>query len=208
MKDLERKLMLERERARISRDMHDDVGASLSRISMLSEIVKNNVEGPDNIKSWLGQISDISRDVIDEMNQIIWALNPRNDTLDGLVVFIRRFAMEYFEASQVRCRIVLPETIPDVSLGVEIRRNIYLVVREALHNTFKHAGAHEVEIALEVIDKGFKIMIRDNGKGFDPEKLNYQGNGLNNMKKRMNEIGGEFFLHSEPGIGTEIILVM
>ncbi|MBE0647019.1 MAG: hypothetical protein IH596_04465 [Bacteroidales bacterium] len=222
-KDLDRQLMLERERARISQDMHDDVGASLTRISILSELAKNNPDTVGETRQWLGQISDTSRGVMEEMSQIIWALNPKNDTLQGLIAYIRRFANEYLEPTSIACTFKLPETLPNLPLTVEVRRNIYLVVREALHNVVKHSGATEVKINLTPHsprnfndltpqppllqgegEKSFTITIRDNGKGFDPAALEFPGNGLVNMKKRMQEIGGEFGIISNPGAGTDI----
>jgi len=98
----------------------------------------------------------------------------------------------------------LPEELPDRALSVEVRRNVYLVVRESLHNVVKHSGASRVNLRLKVEDQGFKISIKDDGKGFDPDKLEFPGNGLGNMKKRMDDIGGEFFIRSEVGKGTEI----
>lgn len=206
--DLDRQLMLERERTRIAEDMHDDVGASLSRISMLSEVARTNLEPNHRSGPFLEQISDTSREVIDEMNQIIWALNPKNDSLDGLLAFIRRFAMEFFESSPVRCSIEIPEKVPDIELSVEVRRNLYLVIREALHNAMKHAGASQVSIVLEIPEKGFAIRIKDNGRGFDADGLQYHGNGLFNMKKRINDIGGKIQVTSAPGKGTEINIFM
>jgi len=237
-KDLDRQLMLERERARISQDMHDDVGASLTRISILSELAKNNSDTGGETRQWLGQISDTSRGVMEEMSQIIWALNPKNDTLEGLMAYIRRFANEYLEPTSIACRFNLPDTLPDLPLTVEVRRNIYLVVREALHNVVKHSGATEVVINLtpgllspstsppnpqpsstsppsplsykERGSKGersFIISIRDNGKGFDPDKLELSGNGLVNMKKRMTDISGEVDIRSHADHGTIISLV-
>ncbi len=207
-KDLNRQVMLERERTRISQDMHDDVGASLTRISILSELAKNNTETEGETKQWLGQISDTSREVMEEMSQIIWALNPKNDTLEGLIAYIRRFAFEYFEPTAVKCFFDLPEFLPSIALSVEVRRNIYLSVREALHNVVKHSGAYEVKISLRKNERHFQIIIKDNGNGFDPKKLEFPGNGLLNMKRRMNDIGGEFQIHSNVGKGTEISLVI
>jgi signal transduction histidine kinase len=207
-KDLDRQLMLERERARISQDMHDDVGASLTRISILSELAKNKPDITDETRQWLSQISDTSRSVMEEMSQIVWALNPKNDTLEGLVAYLRRFANEYLEPTTVKCMFDLPEKLQKKALSVEIRRNVYLVVREALHNVVKHSGATRAGLTLKVEDSKFKISIRDDGKGFDPDKLEFPGNGLINMKKRMNDIGGEIFIRSEPGLGTEIELIV
>jgi signal transduction histidine kinase len=205
-KDLDRQLMLERERARISQDMHDDVGASLTRISILSEVAKSRDDIPDETRQSLDQISETSRGVMEEMGQIIWALNPKNDTLAGLVSYLRRFANEYLEPTSVNCTFNLPESLPEQALSVEIRRNVYLVVREALHNVVKHSGASNVSIRLKIEDDGFKIEIKDDGKGFDPDKLEFPGNGLVNMKKRMEDIGGEILIRSQKVEGTEIII--
>jgi signal transduction histidine kinase len=207
-KDLDRQLMLERERARISQDMHDDVGASLTRISILSDLAKNKEDVTGETRQWLGQISDTSRNVMEEMSQIIWALNPKNDTLEGLIAYLRRFTNEYLEPTAISCSFDLPETLPARALGVETRRNIYLVFREALHNMVKHADATKVWISMKMNEHGFSIIIKDDGKGFDPVKLEFPGNGLVNMRKRMMDIGGEIAIKSESGLGTEIELVV
>jgi signal transduction histidine kinase len=206
--DIDRQLMLERERARISQDMHDDVGASLTRISMMSDLVKNRTDVGDGARQWLGQISDTSRGLMEEMSQIIWALNPKNDNFEGLVAYIRRFAFEYLEPTPIICVFDLPEGIPDSPLSVEVRRNVYLVVREALHNVVKHSGAMKVRVNLDMNEHGFRIRIKDDGKGFDPGKLEFPGNGLINMKKRMNDIGGELGIISETRAGTEIQILV
>jgi len=207
-KDLDRQLMLERERTRISQDMHDDVGASLTRISMMSDLIKNRTDVGGGARQWLGKISDTSRGLMEEMNQIIWALNPKNDNLEGLVAYVRRFAFEYLEPSAVNCVFDLPGELPNRALSVEVRRNVYLVVREALHNVVKHAGATTVWVNLEMNEQGFRIRIKDDGSGFNPSKLEFPGNGLTNMKKRMNDIGGELVIRSKAGEGTEIKLVV
>jgi len=207
-KDLDRQLMLERERARISQDMHDDVGASLTRISMMSDLEKNRTDIGVGSRQWLGQISDTSRGLMEEMNQIIWALNPKNDNLEGLVTYLRRFAFEYLEPTAISCVFDLPGELPNQALSVEVRRNVYLVVREALHNVVKHAGATKVQISLVMNQNGFRILIKDDGKGFDPGRLEFPGNGLVNMKKRMNDIGGEIVIKSEVDLGTEIELIV
>jgi signal transduction histidine kinase len=203
-KDLDRQLMLERERARISQDMHDDVGASLTRISMMSDLVRNMVDIREDARQWLVQISGTSREVTEEMDQIIWALNPKNDNLEGLAGYIRRFAFEYLEPTPVEWVFDFPEEMPGRALSVEVRRNVYLVVREALHNVVKHSGASEVRVSLVLNEDGFRILIKDNGRGFEPDKLEFPGNGLINMKKRMNDIGGEIVIRSKAGEGTEI----
>lgn len=206
-KDLDRQLMLERERTRIAKDVHDDVGASLTRISILSELVNNNASFPEKIKPWIRQIHDISHEVIQEMTQIIWALNPKNDPLEGLVAYIRRFAIEYFEPGPVKCTFDLPEELPGLLISGEIRRNIYLCIKESLHNIIKHAGATEVMISMKVNEEGLILKIKDDGKGFDLYNQESTGNGLINMKKRMSVIGGNFLIQSEENEGTEISLI-
>ncbi len=207
-KDLDRQLMLERERARISQDMHDDVGASLTRISILSELAKNRSDNPAETSQWLGQISDTSRSVMEEMSQIIWALNPKNDTLEGLVAYLRRFAYEYLEPTAVNCVFDLPEKLPDRALSVEVRRNVYLVVRESLHNVVKHSLATKVYVSMKMNKHGFIISIEDDGRGFNRNSLEFPGNGLINMEKRMKDIEGEFMVNSKPGEGTVIEMVV
>jgi signal transduction histidine kinase len=205
---LEQQNAIEKERHRISKDLHDDLGASLTRISIMSDLAKNENVSAENKSQWLGQIADTSRDVMEEMSQIIWALNPRNDNMEGLIAYLRRFSFEYLEPSGVNCSFELPERIPAFALSVEIRRNVYLTVRESLHNVVKHSGASEVKIRIDAADHELVISIKDNGTGFDPENLKFQGNGLVNMKKRLNDIGGIFCLSSVADQGTEIVLTV
>ncbi|MEA3479360.1 MAG: histidine kinase [Bacteroidota bacterium] len=205
-KGLDRQLMLESERTRIARDIHDDLGASLTRISILSEIAKEQAPESGNVNVQLHQISEICREVTQEMNQIIWALNSKNETIEGLITYIRRYALEYLEITPVKCVFNLPEKLPGLDLSVEARRNIYLSIREAMHNVVKHASAKKVEISLKINEHDFVIRIKDDGSGFDHAKLDSPGNGLINMRKRMNSIGGKLLVTSDPGAGTEISL--
>ncbi|HRY33889.1 MAG TPA: histidine kinase [Bacteroidales bacterium] len=208
LRDMERQMMLERERTRIAEDMHDEVGASLTKISILSDMARSTAASGGQPVQWLHQISEISRRVIEEMNQVIWALNPKNDSLAGLIAYLRRYAGEYFEDSPVKCRFDLPDSLPDIDLRVELRRNIYLVVREALHNVVRHSKAMEVVISLDVNMEGFSIGIRDDGIGFEPDKIARPGNGIFNMRKRMEQIGGQIIINSLPGRYTGIVLRM
>jgi signal transduction histidine kinase len=180
--------------------------ASLTRISILSDLARRKDSVTGETKQWPGQISDTSRSVMEEMSQIIRALNPRNDTLEGLIAYIRRFANEYLEPTPIHCAFDLPESLPAKALTVEIRRNIYLVVREALHNVGNHSGAMEVLISMKVNEHRFRITVKDDGNGFDSDKMEFPGNGLVNMRQRMKDIGGEIVVKSKPGIGTEIEL--
>jgi len=207
-KDLEQQQMLESERKRIARDIHDDVGASLTRISMLSEMLKINISDPVKLKELLDQIFDTNREVKQEMTHIIWALNFKKDSLEGLIAYIRRFAFDFLEMTHVQCVFDFPEELPEIDLSVEFRRNIFLCLREALNNAVKHSGAKKIYISLKTIENGFVILVKDDGIGFDPDKQDIPCNGLVNMKKRLNDIGGTCSVLSKPGDGTEIELLI
>jgi signal transduction histidine kinase len=202
--ELDRKLLLERERTRIARDFHDDVGASLTRISILTQMIRNNDADPAKNKQWLQVISDTCREASMGINSIIWALNPKNDTFQGMAAYVRRFAMEFLEESPIQCTFNIPDGQEEFTIKADIRRNIYLCIRESLNNVMKHSGATKVCLTIQTVSQGFLLSIRDNGKGFDPDTLKYPGNGLINMRKRMENIMGEFRIETKPGNGTEI----
>jgi signal transduction histidine kinase/ligand-binding sensor domain-containing protein len=201
---LERERAVERERARISQDMHDEVGSSLSEISILSELVKRDLRKPDQAEVQVQQISERAAELIDNVSEIVWAMNPKNDTLDNLLAHVRRYAVKYLNLVGIPCDFVAPENVPSSAVSSEVRRNFFLVVKEALHNIVKHASASTVEIKAEVSEGKMRLQIRDNGKGFVPGSGKGEGNGLLNMRKRMADIGGEMQLESVPGSGTSI----
>jgi signal transduction histidine kinase len=142
--------------------------------------------------------------VIDHIGEIIWAINPRNDSLDNLIAYIRQYAGNFFEALPIRCRYDLPEHLPPQTLTSEARRNLFLVTKEALNNILKHAEAKEVQIKMALHGDDLELSIEDNGKGFCQQEVSRFGNGLKNMKKRMADIGGQFEISSRPGEGTVI----
>lgn len=198
---LEQDRALERERTRISRDMHDEVGSSLSEIAILSELAKKN---PEEAEDHIQEISERAAEVIDSVSEIVWAMNPQNDKLDNLVAHTRRYAVKYLELANISCRFTLPDEIPPHPLSAELRRNIFLVVKEILHNTVKHSCASEVLINVSLLDHSFGMKIGDNGKGFSLEQSTGLGNGLINMKKRIEDIGGVIEIESTCGKGTQI----
>jgi two-component sensor histidine kinase len=198
-----RRLALEKERTRISKDMHDEVGSSLSKISILSELAKQKADDP-KLKSDVEKISQSASEVVDNISEIIWAINPKNDSLDNLLAYIREYAAETLELKSIEYKIELPENIPAYNLSAETRRNIFLVIKEALNNIIKYANATLVNITVKLMESRLEISIKDNGNGFDVNNTRKFGNGLINMRKRIEDIGGEFKLDSEPGKGTEI----
>ncbi|MBI5215545.1 MAG: hypothetical protein HY960_07305 [Ignavibacteriae bacterium] len=199
---LEREREMERERARISQDMHDEIGASLTQIAILSEIARRELDDRSASERHLQKISNTARGVVDSISEIVWAINPKNDSLDNLISFIREYAAGLFEGTETRCLFSIPDTIPVVTLSGEHRRNIFLVVKESLNNIMKHAQAGEVHLRFSSTVDTFSIVIQDNGKGFCIKEISVFSNGLSNMKRRMESIGGTFTIESIPHVGT------
>ncbi len=204
IKEMERQYAIEKERSRISKDMHDEVGASLTRISILSELAKKQNSDPAKAQQIIEQISDISGSVVDEMSEIIWAMNPRNDTLDSFASYIRQYISGYLQTVNIPSTFAFPDEVPSHFMSSELRRNLFLTIKEALHNVVKHAEASKVHTELYFSGQFLKIVVSDDGKGFDEQKIKSWRNGLFNMRKRIEESGGEFQLTSGLNSGTKI----
>ena len=200
-KDFEKQIAIikaqQEERNRISADMHDDLGAGMTTIRLYSELAKSRI-GDTPIPE-IEKISSSANELLNKMNAIIWSMSSSNDSLGNMVAYIRSYSLEYFEDSGINCRITIPENLPNIVVSGEIRRNVFLVVKEALNNVLKHSRATEVTITLERVADGLKLFIHDNGKGIDFEKLRQFGNGLKNMKKRMDDIGIVFTIENNNG---------
>lgn len=201
---LEKQQAVEQERARIATDMHDDFGASLSRIKFLSEKMKLQGGSQNMIREDLGKISKYSDEMSEKMGEIVWALNRRYDSSGDLASFCRSYASEYLEDKNIRLQFETGD-FTETTIKGEIRRNIFLVMKEALHNIVKHAAATTVAIRMEC-GAQFKMTIQDNGRGIDLAALRPFANGLENMRKRMEEIGGTLVIDS--GNGTRITAVI
>lgn len=204
IRELEHRHAVEKERLRISKDMHDEVGASLTRISILSELAKNQQAEPLKAQQTIEQISEISGGVIDEMSEIIWAMNPRNDTLDSFCSYVRQHTSSYLETAGINCFFVFPDENMAQVMSSEFRRNLFLTVKEAIHNIVKHSGAKHVNFSMSFKHPCLEMIIRDDGSGFEPGRNNHWGNGLINMRKRLEELGGRFEVDSVVGKGTKI----
>jgi signal transduction histidine kinase len=210
----ERQRDIERERARIARDIHDDLGAQLTRITMMSESARGDLRNPGRADAELEKIYDTARALTRSMDEIVWAVSPRHDTLEGLAMYLEKFAHDWLATAGIRCRLDLPLQFPDWHLTSEVRHNVFLAFKEALHNAVKHSGAPEVLIRLTVKEKSFELAVEDNGRGFAPgEKAKdipsaqgraASGNGLENMRRRLAAIGGSCKIRSAPGAGTQV----
>lgn len=197
-KKIEKQKAVSLERERISADLHDDIGSGLSKIILMSEVLKNE-NGPPEVKNKLKEISKESIELSKNISEVIWALNSRNDFLDNLIAYIRKFSSSYFENSAINFKMVTSRQIPKIPISSEQRRNIFLVVKEALHNIVKHSEATEAEISVSIKGQNLSIRIKDNGIGIHDKNSNHFGNGLIQMKKRLETIGGEFTFENKQG---------
>ena len=191
---------VEQERSRISAELHDDIGGGLTAIRLLSEMsLEHDTSHPAS--KYLEKISASSNELIQKMNEIVWALNINNDNLQSLIAYTRQYAVSYLDDLNIGCHFETPENIPDVTVNGKNRRSIFLLVKESLNNIAKHAHATKVDIHVGV-DNALHINISDNGRGIVQEHIN-KGNGLNNMRKRIQSMRGNMEILN--GVGTTVI---
>jgi len=197
--EYEKLLAVQMERQRISSEIHDDIGAGLSGIRLLSEMTSQkiqNIELRDEVNKIHSSISELSG----KMREVIWSLNTDNDTLENLIYFLQRQTVQLFENSSIKVIVTMPhESIPEVSINGEKRRHILLIVKEALHNVIKHSHATWCQLTMNITNDILIIIVADNGKGLEHNKGNEWGNGMRNMNKRTNQVGGTVTIDGKTG---------
>ncbi len=192
------------ERSRIAKDIHDDLGASLTQVTMLSELGQAAAGPPDDRSQTFAKIAGKSRLAIQSLDEIVWAVNPKNDNLPRLVRYICRHADESFDSSNIRCWQKVPDDLPNVFVRAEIRHNLFLAVKEALHNVLKHSHATQIWLNIWLEHGTLHLEIKDDGNGFSLSAANFNRSGLKNMQTRLAEIGGTTEFESRPGQGTRL----
>ena len=202
-KRLEQQQAITQERRRISADLHDDVGTGLSKITLLSELLKTQAKTPENRKE-AEKISETALELSSTISEIIWALNSKNDNLENTLAYIRHYASEYFENSPVKLNVITPDEMRPIPISGDHRRNLFYTVKEALHNILKHAQASEAELRFTLANNELGVIISDNGKGIPDLRTNGFGNGIKNMHARMKSIGGDCTIEGQDG--TRVIL--
>ena len=205
LEQLERERALAQERERIARDLHDDLGSSLARISLLSGLLRADRDNPSQVESHAVKISQSADQTVRALEEIVWAVRPGSDSLQSLVEYIAHFANELFEGGGIRCRLDLPHDLPARPLPPEVRHNIFLVVKEALTNALKHAAAREVRVRAEATGRRWKSWCRTMA-GDLTANGHSRGNGLGNMRRRAQAMGGNVTIESRPGQGTTVRL--
>ena len=209
---------MERERMRIAQDMHDEIGSKLTKISFMSERAKGELQGQEPVARKLEAIALTSRDLLQSLDEIVWAVNPHNDTLEHLAAYLGHYATEYLQNTAVECELHIPQGLPHHPLSAETRHNLFLAFEEALNNALKHGRASRIRVDMRDGSGRFEINIEDNGCGFDAEAVMSAnqdpaaltgkriGHGLPNLQQRLAETGGHCSIRSQPGQGTTVSL--
>jgi ligand-binding sensor domain-containing protein/signal transduction histidine kinase len=204
LRRLEQDRATERERARIARDIHDDLGARLTQISALTEQAERETPSTSPTGLLVRHIRATAQETLSRLDETVWTVNPRNDRLDRLADYILNYAEEFFRHTSVRCRFKLLGDVPPLAMGAEPRHHLFLAVKEALNNAAKHSGATEVQVQIEFAAGAFRVSVHDNGSGFDAAACLARGRGLENMRSRLELLGGRLDLESQPGNGATI----
>ena len=211
----ERLRELERVRARIATDLHDDIGSSLTQIAVLGEVAHRQSAGGGNGSQPIERIISISNELVETMSDIVWAINPKKDHLSDLLQRMRRFASDVLTARRITFTLRTPDSARDAELGANVRREVFLIFKEIINNIVRHSGCGHVNIAFDLDGDDLVLTVQDNGKGFDASQTLRRtapttrgGNGLPNMERRAREMGGRFEIASQPGEGTIVALRM
>lgn len=205
---LEQEASVQRDRARIAQDLHDDLGSRCTEISFLAGLPEYTELDRSQMQTRFSNIVERTRRMTQSLDEIVWAVNPANDTLKATANYICSRAQEYLRAGEVRCRLAVDDHLPDFPLSSEVRHDLLLAVTEAVTNVMKHAAASEVSLHFQV--EGGKLIVRveDNGKGFDPALPQGDRNGLTNMRRRCEKLGGECLIDSSAGKGTAVTFML
>jgi signal transduction histidine kinase len=198
---------LEQERTRIARDIHDELGALLTEISLLSDHSQRRLDHPAEVGGDLRRISNTAREAVQTADGIVWAINPRNDSFVHLAKYLVHFAEDFFRLTPIRCRLDVPSDPPPLSLSTQHRHHLLLAVKEACNNVVRHSEATEVWLRISFADRQFSITIEDNGKGFSDLASPEGCDGLINMRQRLADLGGTLELSSRLGQGARVKLI-
>jgi len=208
LESLRQQEALERERARIARDLHDQLGANLTQVTLLGEMAEADKNVPAEVEEHAQQICQTARETTRALDEIVWTVNPSNDTLEGLVNYVCKYAQDYLGVAGLKYRLDVPPNLPATPISPELRHNVFLAAKESITNIVKHAKATAAVVRLRLEPDGFALEIEDDGQGLAnmDEKRAATRNGLRNMRKRMEDVGGTFSMTPGPGRGTVVRL--
>ncbi len=204
----EREAAVERERARIARDIHDDLGGRLTKIVLLSGLATREGGTPERAGERVREISETARQLIKSLDETVWAVNPKNDTLPHFVSYLGQFAVSFLRTAEIACDLDVPDDPPMLPLPAEVRHNLFLAVKEALTNVVRHARATRVWVRLALTATVLEISVADNGEGFAGDPADPEADGLRNMRHRMEQIGGAIRVDTRPDAGTHVTFTL
>ena len=202
------KELIEKERARIARDLHDQLGANLTQVTLLGEMAEADKDLPAEVELHAQQICATARETTRSLDEIVWAVNPSNDTLEGLANYACKYAQDYFALAGISFRSELPTQLPPTPILPEVRHNVFLAFKEAVNNVVKHAQASEAHVSLELAPGRFSLSVTDNGRGLGDLSGKQLRNGLKNMRKRLADVHGEFDIAPGAAGGTVVRLTV
>jgi signal transduction histidine kinase len=200
---LEQQRELEQERLRIAHDIHDDLGARITQISLLSAMSQGNAAFPEKARVEFDKVSKMSRELVLALYETVWAVNPENDNLEALGNYVCRMVKQLCENTALRCRFYVRDLPAEVQVSSQTRHNISMAIKEAVHNIIKHSNSPEIIIHMEFSQDVLNVSVQDSGSGFEAG-MKGTGHGLSNMKQRLEKIGGTCTVESLPGQGTTV----
>jgi signal transduction histidine kinase len=200
--------LLQRERARIARDIHDELGAGLTQLVLFGEVAQTELLAAPEAHARFNGVSEQGRRLLRCIDEVVWMVNSQRDTLQDFETYVCRYAENFLHATAIRCRLEADAEIPETAFALAARRNLFLAFKEALTNAVKHSGATEVLVKLHVVDGEVRVTVEDNGKGFVAGTEDGGRNGLSNMAQRAAEIGGRCRVVSQPGVGCRVELAV
>jgi signal transduction histidine kinase len=201
---VERQHLIEQERTRVAQDLHDELGATLTEVSMLGSLARTASLPAESKERYLDQLTGVSRSLVTTLDEIVWAVNPKYDSVSSLASYYSLFAQRFLNLAGMACRLEVADAFPATPLDSRLRHGVFLAFRESLNNAVRHSGASEVRISMEVTENRLRIAVADNGKGFAPVDGQPGNDGVASMQQRMQKLGGHCQINSHPGTGTTV----
>jgi signal transduction histidine kinase len=196
--------LLQQERARIAREIHDDIGSRMTQLVLHGEVAQSGLSVDSETSQQLAEICEEARGLLSTMDEILWAVNPRRDTLRDFAAYVCNYAQKFLKPTQIQCLFEMDEEMTPAAFDLPLRRSLLMAIKEALNNAVKYSGASEVRLQIHWRGPRLIVVVEDNGKGFDTAVIKPERNGLTNMTQRMNELGGSCLVTSRQGQGCRV----
>jgi signal transduction histidine kinase len=200
--------LLQRERARIARDIHDDIGARMTQLVLHGEVAQNELPADTEVRRSLNRICEEARSLLSTMDEILWAVNPQRDTLRDFAAYVCKYSQDYLGSASIQCLFEVGTEMSESAFDMPIRRSLLMAIKEALNNVVKHSGATELRLRMHWENRRLVVDVQDNGRGFDAGAAKADRNGLTNMERRLDELGGHCVVTSKPGQGCRVEFIV